>query len=75
MPYIKIVLLFCGIAILLAAVADALFLLAARFMGVSAITATYEGWILLFLGWWAISFGVGVRLATVLQIFPFIRPK
>ena len=74
MPYIKIVVLLCSIAVLLAVAANLLFFSVSLLTGSAFISATRTGWTLLLLGWWTLSFFVGIRIAMALKIFPFSFP-
>jgi hypothetical protein len=71
MPYVKIVLLFCSIAVFLAGCGNLIFHLSARFAGGATVAATQTGWAVLLFGWWTTSFLVALYLAIVLRIFPF----
>lgn len=75
MIYFKIALLFCAVALILALVVNAVFFLSARLVGGAAISASRVGWIMLLGGWWIISFGVALRIAAVLKVFPFAWSK
>ena len=71
MPYVKVVLLLCAVAILLGTLLNLLFHLGARLAGGAIFGATHFGWSILLFGWWTSSFFLGLYIANVLRIFPF----
>jgi hypothetical protein len=75
MPYLKIVLILCAVAVALAATGGLIFRLIARVTGGAAVTATPTGWAILLFAWWAMSFLLGLRIAIALNIFPFSSPR
>jgi len=72
---IKVSLLFCGVAFVLAAVADLALFIVGQFTSSFMVGATHRGWIGLLGLWWVISFLLALRLAKVFHVFPLFMPK
>lgn len=73
MFFMKVVSIFCGVALLLAFCADATFWFFTWTRGSAALFSTKSGWVFLFFLFWVISFVLGLFITRRLQIFPFVH--
>lgn len=76
MFFLKVSLVFCGVALLLAIAADLALFLGARFAGGGVgLLATQRGWIIRFAIWWAVPFLIALLVSKILRVFPLYLPK
>ncbi len=74
MVFLKVISIFCGVALLLAFGADATILLLTQVTGGFAISVRGRfGWVFLFSIFWVIAFVLGVLISRRLHVFPFTR--
>jgi len=72
---LKLSVLFCGVAFVIAGVAGLALFIGSHFTGTFLVSSTHKGWIGLLVIWWATSFLLALRVAKILHIFPPFMPK
>jgi hypothetical protein len=72
---LKVSLLFCGVALLLAIVVTLTLIIVGHLTGDYAVGATHRGWLILLGIWWAASFLVATQASKFLHVFPLSMRK
>jgi len=70
MSFLKVPLLFCGLAFAVAAVVRLATLTVSQFTATLLISSTHRGWIVLLGIWWAASFLLALGIARICHLFP-----
>ncbi len=71
MIFTKVVTVLCGTGLVMAILADGLFLAISRALGGFGIMATPRGWVVLFGIGWTIVFIVGWQISRSLNLLPY----
>lgn len=76
MLFLKPILLFSAVAIVLAITVDLVCVVLARITGSwTGDFATRSGWVVIFATLWALAFLIGIFLAKIFHLFPFLPMK
>jgi len=75
MMLMKVVALFCAMALGIAFLADSAIFACGRIFDSFAIAAKPSGWTVIILTLWIAAFAVGLFVVKHFHIFPFIGPK